>query len=75
MTDESPRHLGGHDGERQLVGATGVDAAEQGIDEALDYLPAKPALEGRAGAPLGPARVACPDAAFREVAVRSILLR
>ena len=46
VADERPCHLGGHDDERELVEATGVDAAEQGVDEPLDKLAAEPASRG-----------------------------
>ena len=64
MPDQRLCHLGCHDDERELVEATGVDAAEQGIDESFDQLPAEPALEDGGGAPLGAAGVVCGGSAF-----------
>ena len=40
------------DRERQLVGAAGVDPAEQRVDETFDDLVAEPTLEDRGGCPL-----------------------
>ena len=52
LTDEVLCDLRCYDRERQLVGAAGVDPAEQRVDETPDDLVAEPTLEDRGGCPL-----------------------
>ena len=56
VSDESLRDLGGHDHEGQVVQPTGVDTAEQRVDQSFDELASEPSFEDRGRAPLRAAR-------------------